>query len=235
MIIQNPIEKTATCACGVEFSYAPMIWDGQERFAPTLCDECTNNYDMHVELERQKARQCAQDAAWREICPELYQHTDPTQLTPKIKEIVDGWKLGSKAPAFIGRAGTRKTRAAFLILHRMHFDGVKVAAISSTRFAKYCADQFEDDPHKRAIARKGMECVRRARLILLDDLGKQKMSDRAELELYDLLEHRTSNMLPTMWTANSAGTELLQMFSVDRGEAIIRRLAEFSQITTLAR
>ena len=68
---------------------------------------------------------------------------------------------------------------------------------------------------------------------MIDDLGKGKMTDRAEAELYDLLEFRSSHKLPIIWTSNSDARGLLSMFSADRGDAIIRRLAEFSNIIKL--
>jgi DNA replication protein DnaC len=67
-------------------------------------------------------------------------------------------------------------------------------------------------------------------ILLIDDIGKGKMTDRAEMELFDLLETRTSHKLPTIWTANAKGDDLLRMMSEDRGEPIIRRLSEFSEI-----
>jgi NitT/TauT family transport system ATP-binding protein len=68
------------------------------------------------------------------------------------------------------------------------------------------------------------------KVLLLDDLGKQKMTERAELELFDLLEHRSSHELPIIWTANAAKGDLRKMLSSDRGEPILRRLSEFTKI-----
>jgi DNA replication protein DnaC len=67
-------------------------------------------------------------------------------------------------------------------------------------------------------------------VLLLDDLGKAKMTERSELELFDLLEHRSSHALPIFWTANAEKGALKQMLSPDRGEPILRRLSEFTKI-----
>jgi hypothetical protein len=56
------------------------------------------------------------------------------------------------------------------------------------------------------------------------------MTERAELELFDLLEHRSSHELPIIWTANAERGALKQMLSPDRGEPILRRLSEFTKI-----
>jgi hypothetical protein len=56
------------------------------------------------------------------------------------------------------------------------------------------------------------------------------MTERAELELFDLLENRTQNLLPTIVTSNSSGNQIVAMLSEDRGSAIMRRIKDFSTI-----
>jgi hypothetical protein len=53
------------------------------------------------------------------------------------------------------------------------------------------------------------------------------------MELYNLLEYRTSHKLTTLWTANGSGSDLLAKLSKDRGEPILRRLSEFSEIVSV--
>ncbi len=78
-----------------------------------------------------------------------------------------------------------------------------------------------------------LERIMKVRALLLDDLGKQKFTERAEMELYNLLEYRTSHKLTTLWTANGSGSDLLAKLSKDRGEPILRRLSEFSEVVSL--
>jgi DNA replication protein DnaC len=95
-----------------------------------------------------------------------------------------------------------------------------------------CSDQFSDDIKHRREAEGVLNLTRWVHVLLLDDLGKNKMTDRAEASLYELLEYRTSHRKPTIWTSNSNAKQLRTMFSVDRAEAIMRRLIEFSDIYT---
>jgi DNA replication protein DnaC len=94
---------------------------------------------------------------------------------------------------------------------------------------------FSDDKSRRSEAQDQIKRIYKADLWFLDDLGKQRMTDRGEMELYAVLEHRTSSLLPTLWTANAKSAVLLQMFSEDRGEPIMRRLIDFSQIVAVWR
>lgn len=231
---ENPMpDKEARCAeCNQIFTYTPSFLFGHESFPPMYCDPCVRKLQESTESEKKRRAAEELKKEWAKICPALYADTDPARIPAHFKPFVDSWELNNIAPAFVGMAGQLKTRSAFELLKRHHFSGVWVEAISSTRFAKIAADQFDDDKEVRAKSRATLEWCHNCALLLLDDLGKQKMSERAELELYDLLEHRTSNMLPTVWTANAVGAELLAMFSKDRGEPILRRLAEFSEIPT---
>jgi DNA replication protein DnaC len=56
------------------------------------------------------------------------------------------------------------------------------------------------------------------------------MTERGETELYDVLEHRTTNLKPTIITTNASGEQLKKMLSDDRRQPILRRIADFSQI-----
>jgi len=108
-----------------------------------------------------------------------------------------------------------------------------VDAISATTFANMCSGMFSGSDERREWSEGRMENLRDSQFLILDDLGKQKFTERVEMEFFGLLEHRTSNILTTLWTANSGSKELAGMMSPDRAEAIIRRLSEFSTIVTL--
>ncbi len=226
--------KETCSSCNSVFTYQPFFVGDRQIMTPTICDTCCTKIASEAdERARQEQVEYAKKQridSWNATCPPLYQNTDLGRIPAKFRPSVQSWELDAIAPAFIGTAGQLKTRSAFEILKRFHFAGKWVEAISATRFAKVCVDQFDDDKAEKAKAKETLREIHACHLLLLDDLGKQKMSERAEIELYDLLEDRTSNLRPTIWTANSAGADLLAMFSKDRGEPIIRRLAEFSKI-----
>jgi len=77
-----------------------------------------------------------------------------------------------------------------------------VEAITATRLAQLCVDSYDDSDRVKNAAREKLRSIRSCRYLILDDLGKQKFTDRAETELYDLIETRTSHLRPTIWTAN---------------------------------
>lgn len=206
------------------------MYQGRELLRRDECCDCVDQKAHEAEMKELAQKRKRMEGIWSTICPPLYADTDPNRLPEHFRQVLNGWEYGPKGIGLTGEAGKGKTRAAFLILRKQHLRGISCAAITMTRFAMLCVDQFSDNRDRRGQAQDGLTDVREAKLTLLDDLGKCRMTERAELELFDLLEHRTSHLLPTIWTANASGDHLLSMMSNDRGEPILRRLSEFSEI-----
>ena len=64
----------------------------------------------------------------------------------------------------------------------------------------------------------------------IDDLGKASKTERADAELYGLIEAITAKGGKLLWSANSGKAALEKRFGPDRGPAIVRRLAEFTRV-----
>jgi len=219
--------KTKCEGCGEEFDYTVIEFGKKEMTPPKRCNDCSDRDDS----EQQKGRHDLQrQERWMEICPPLYRATDPARVPSAYLRLIEEWEMGPRGLGFVGKPGLGKTRTAMLILKKHHKSGVQCEAISATMFSLTVVDQFSDDAEKRDWARDRLSKVTETGLLLFDDLGKGKMTERAEMELYGMLEYRTSYMLPTIWTANSDSARLLSSMSKERGEAILRRLVEFSEI-----
>ena len=75
-----------------------------------------------------------------------------------------------------------------------------------------------------------LDKARNKEILFLDDVGKEKFTERVASQFYDLIEHRTANMLTTVWTTNMSPSELKERLGDDKGGPTIRRLKEFSKI-----
>lgn len=224
--------------CSTEFEYEPFILGGREFFERKLCLKCQLEYDKETDRlweERQEKerlrskKKVPPKPSWESICPPFYRNTNSQQLNPKLVELVEKWTM-EKGLGFIGKPGIGKTRSAFLALKKAFEQGKSCFYTTSTQFFKACSDQFSVDDQQRRESKNLINKLHSSQVILLDDLGKGKFTGRTELELFELLEYRTSNNFPTLWTSNYSFEELSKVISQDKSQPIIRRLSEFSKI-----
>lgn len=226
--------KIAACkVCSSEFEYEPFILNGQERQIQTVCDRCEAEAEKNAEEEAMRRKARALESKWDEICPPAFANTDPKRVPGDFLKVVEDWIYQAICIGLVGEAGLCKTRAAYLLLKRMHFAGKRVHAITAMQLERAAVEQFSDDSTKKYKAIEELRLCKSCDLLLIDDLGKGVMRERAEMELFDILDYRTSNMRPTAWTANASGEDLRSKLSKDRGVPIMRRLVEFSKVTKL--
>jgi DNA replication protein DnaC len=114
----------------------------------------------------------------------------------------------------------------------MHDEGKRVFFLKATNLTKFAFEQFSEDKLAKQNAMQSLSNAMSCKVLLLDDVGKGRLSPSAEEQLYTILDFRSENGLPTIWTTNASASTLHDMMSEDRGDAIIRRLVEFSEIIT---
>jgi len=234
MDILAPLMETKSCTHCWEPVEVEVHFVGARKLNfQVSCDTCEEKRSVADEQERVVAAQKRQQDEFKLICPPLYLESDPDRLPAQFREACDKWVYGPKGIGMVGPAGSGKTRCAWTILRRENFAGRTVFGVTSTQLAAAAANQWHDDNRVKALAESTLRRCHTTKILLLDDLGKQKFSDRAELELFDILDHRSSHHLPVIWTANADGRQLKAMLSPDRGDPILRRLTEFADIIKL--
>jgi len=124
-----------------------------------------------------------------------------------------------------------KTRTMSLLLRDLHLSGVQVRWVNAIELSRASSEVF--DEHRGAEAKNVLRNAAHAEVLFIDDIGKERFTDRAELELYSLIETRVAHLGPILWTSKACGKELREMMSGNRGPAITRRLAEFSSVYRL--
>jgi DNA replication protein DnaC len=110
---------------------------------------------------------------------------------------------------------------------------VRVWMMPSTDFAQCCAAQFAIGSDSARDAHKKLDRWKSVGILLLDDLGKERFTDRVETELFNVVETRVSNSRPFLITSNYSVKSLGQRMSSDQGGAIIRRIVEFCHVVEL--
>jgi DNA replication protein DnaC len=227
--------ETKQCQnCGDRFDFEPFEINGRRVFEPSYCDQCAETLSQQAEHDAvSRAKDAAKNRFWSEI-PPIYRNSDFRAFSPNLQKIISEYHptTTNMGVGIVGASGERKTRAAVLLLEKAANQGPASTSmfLPSSEFNRIIADQFSDDQKRKSKAEEALDRAYGCCFLLLDDLGKGRMTDRAEAELYNLLESRTAWAKPIIWTSNSNARQLHGMFTPDRADAILRRLTEFSTI-----
>lgn len=224
--------------CGTEFAYEDpeasesdsMFMKAIRSFQRTLCDPCADKELAEKERAHEAYLNQQQIERWNAICPPMYRGTDVSHpgLLADFRDAALGWKLQSRGLGFMGNSGGGKTRLMFMALRKAFNLGAACQFLTHNQFSKLVIDAFSGE--MKGEQRKRLDFLGKVQVLFIDDLGKAPSTERTDAELEELIEIRGSNLLPTLWTANGHGEWLIKRFGPDRGDALVRRLAEFSTV-----
>jgi hypothetical protein len=198
----------------------------------------TNNKfdDMTPEEQKKALRDCAREielraleSAWEHLCPPAYRNTVPEQLPkPEKYEEVQKWEYGPTGLLLIGPTRRGKTRAAWMLLKRLHFEErLRIKAFRPMDLKLKVANAWRDPEE----AEEWIWRLRRTDVLFLDDLDTVKFTEAVEETIYDLFEFRPTHGKPVMVTVNVTGRKLAaRMNASGRGAKIVERMREFCHV-----
>ena len=218
----NPTESAIcqTCEKAFEASFALVFG---KKLIQIHCDPC-----LELAEKRQADRvKTSKAKGWDDVCPTLYAGYDFEKLPEAGKLIVPkvmAWQESSKGYGLIGDSFLGKSFILHELFRRWFEHGKLVVMVSATEFAWACGSTEQDE------RRNLIERMIRADMLLLDDLGKEKITERVESDLYHVLEMRRRNLKPIFVTVNSSGEELKKKLSADGGDPILNRIRDICEI-----
>ena len=139
------------------------------------------------------------------------------------------WRYGGRGLLLHGETGRGKTRAAWLLLRRLHDQGRSITAFDCVSFGHECVRRCRDSHGNDEHVERWADNLATVPVLFLDDFAKEKLTERVEVELFGLIERRTANCLPIILTTNFVGEALEAKLSPDRGAPLVRRLREFCE------
>ncbi len=74
------------------------------------------------------------DERWLGLCPPIYRETDIHRLPPEAAKVTQ-WQYGPRGLVVVGPTGVGKTRAMWLLLKRLVYEGRHVRALNAVEFA----------------------------------------------------------------------------------------------------
>jgi len=232
--IEPEFTESACAECGKTFCRPIFRFDGKEYLRISRCSRCTERHAEEIRCAEEEERRARRVLQWNEAIPPLYRENDPNRLNPRAREVAERFDYQQDKGIFLhGDFRKGKTRCAFLILRKAHDQGRSIMMMRSIDFAKHCATQFADNKDIQRDSQRLLDRCKSVGVLLLDDLGKEKITERVETTLFDVIDDRISRAKPMLITSNFDLNSLAKRMSSDQGPAIIGRIIEFCHIVEL--
>ena len=218
---------------GDDFKFTiPIFCERPVELIANVCDICVLLVDDHYGDGVKKAKvESEMSPKWDELCPlkfkAIVESFDPTgsKIDVPSYEIVSQWIYSRKGMYITGDSGLGKTAALWNLFRRLERQTGKAPKfIKATHLARQlarAAKDSEDNPIK---------WLSRYKVLIIDDLGKEKITTSFSAQLFDVIDARYENHRPTIITTKFGGKALMQRFTEkgddSTGNDIVRRLAD---------
>ena len=200
----------------------------------TCCsDECVDKekarrgLDCHGNPRRTGTRA----GGWKAVCPPRYAAFNPRLLPQASHAIADAVlaydprRTPGQGVAIVGASDSGKSMLIHEAAHRAFKLGYDVFVTCAAEFGWKVADfGLRQDFINRCL-----HCA----LLVFDDVGKSRLTDRVEADFFHLLDHRERWRLPIIWSANSKGEDLRPTMTNDRADPILNRLRRSAKVFTV--
>jgi hypothetical protein len=215
-------------------SPAVPVWDtGQKRFVNNVrvCRECAESgratwYTLPFRYPVLFEQKGWAFADVHPLMPEAYRETRKDALPSANMQVALDWEPGDKRSLLLhGTTGCGKTRVAWAVFNRIWRRDfpAKAEFLPMRKVEGKIEKGFDDRDHGEVI-----EYLISVPLLVLDDLGKERLTARLEADLFAIVDERTANHAVTIITTNYNSATLSQRFTnPETGPAFIRRLKDY--------
>ena len=122
-----------------------------------------------------------------------------------------------KGLVFYGSYGTGKTHLASAIANELINKRIPVLNMKMLDMIKYIKDSFDE-------SFSPLDDFREAKVLIIDDLGKESQRYWASSQVYSIIDYRYSHRLPTIITTNLHSDKFKEIY----GGAMVDRLKEMT-------
>lgn len=194
----------------------------------TTCPNCGAGYDPDSK-EPTVFKLCLPCAIVknRVNIPKQFCATDVSRLPSAQHAEVIRWRLNEESGrglVLVGPSGVGKTRCMWELVKALA--GVEVKIFSCVQFGQELSVHYREETAEEWLVQLGSKTP----VLMLDDLGKLKMTERVEAELFGIIDSRYANMLPIIATTQITPADLTDSAGSSRGAAMVRRLIDSCDI-----
>ncbi len=188
-------------------------------------EKCPKREKLETELKYQKAlRTSGLSPQYQKKTFENFEVGVNINAVNSIKKYLNekSWQEG-KGLILIGGVGTGKTHLASAIVHELARQDVFALFIFVPDFLDEIRAMYDENYDEEE---DKFELVKNARVLVLDDLGTERITDWAREKITQLINHRYNNALATIVTTNLTLDELKNRI----GERAYSRLIGMSEV-----
>lgn len=227
--------KTASkcVVCGKDLGDDAIYYINGDAFCSQSCRDISDYRDKYG---------AKIDKTISEYIRPIYADSDAALLANRFNNVekVLGWNPVKKSPNGLivhGKTGCGKTRCVSLLLKRLIPEklygierSLKVFYAGELERAILSAFGGNKTSYSTLI-----EQICAAKLLVIDDFGKERFTERFETSVFNIFECRISRCLPTIITTNYVGETLKSRFcDMDNFAPFYRRLIEFNEAVCLS-
>lgn len=167
------------------------------------------------------------------IIPERYKNVKPEDIPAKLLPYVQKMRESRRGLYIHGTVGSGKTHILYAIGKKIEdgstLGGLRVRVYNCTDLLREIRDDFHaTDPYSRKHTLNNLLDFRG--LLMIDDIGSEKLSDWVLETFYSIVNTRYENMLPTIFTSNLELSELAERI----GDRTVSRVVESCDVFEVA-
>jgi DNA replication protein DnaC len=217
--------KAICRTCGLEFDQEPVNFLGTV-IAQTHCDNCIHEEKNKAKIREKQRSDERINEVINNVIPSLYRNTAIDLLPESAKNIIDNLR-NSENVFLVGKSGLGKTRLGVLLAIRQITKGNTPRILLCSELGLCMLGGNQNDLYAN------LERFYHCDWLLIDDFGKQKMTESVEAHLFGIIEHRIVHQLPTCITSNMDSSQMRVIFGEDKFNPFLRRIKEFYKVIKL--
>jgi len=196
----------------------------------TVCDHCDPLVTAHYNHEQIAVSPTPRYDA---ECPELFKRILNGEIQPPTVDIgrvnaIAKWRpeRGGKGMVIVGDTGVGKTLSVWAMALQLELAGHNWSVWSAVEIARELA--------KHAKNLEAATHLWRIKVLVIDDLGKERITPAASALLWELIDRRYCAQVPTIITTRFRGEEFAERFAEPTlGADIRRRIADTCNVVGL--
>jgi hypothetical protein len=216
--------------CNCEIDPAPIALDWSDGSAPmqisvTCCDECMDLVRDSYGLRPAETQQVQMEPRWEAECPLrlrelILADAYPPHFDQSARRKVLEWERGSvKGIACKGDSGAGKTTSIWSLFRVLEREGGNPKFLTGVELNRILARASRD--------LDSIEWLWKCHVLMVDDIGKEKLSAGASSLLWEVVDRRYQNKLPIFLSTRFNSHEMAARFGeAHMGNDIVRRILE---------